>query len=260
MHKNYCIFIVILLIITVFSVGCVDNTPVASASPTLSPTLDVSKIGQKTVNPTAITTTVKSSSTPKTTSSIQSGSSSGVQIRITYSGTWSGSYYNDGSLLSVDGTGSKTITLDNPNSIVSTSFQKKDGSQDELKVEILKNGDVLKSGSTTTAYGVVAVASTTYGTSSSSIGSTSSKSVQIKVNYNGKWSGAYGEVGAIQSIDGTGSKTYTITNPNYAVSASFQKQDSSTSTLNVEIIEDGKVIKSGSTTAAYGIVAISATI
>jgi len=201
-------------------------------------------------------------STYSTTSSpTLSSASTGVQIRITYSGLWSGAYGDAGAMQSIDGTGSKTITLDNPGSIISTSFQKKDNSQDELKIEILKNGQVLKSGSTTAAYGVVAVASSIYGGASSyQPVSSSSKIVQIKVYYDGLWQGAYGEIGAMQSVDGSGSQTYTITNPNYAVSTSFQKKDNSNSELRVEIVKDGSVIKTGSTTAAYGVVLVSSTV
>jgi len=200
--------------------------------------------------------------TPSTTYSTTSNSAStGVQIRITYSGMWSGAYGDAGSMQSIDGTGSKTITLDNPSSIISTSFQKKDNSQDELKVEILNNGKVLKSGSTTAAYGLVAIASSISGGVSSYIPiPTSSKTVQIKVYYNGLWQGAYGEAGSMQSVDGTGSQTYTITNPNFVVSASFQKKDNSNSELRVEIVKDGSVIKTGSTTAAYGLVLVSSSV
>ena len=194
---------------------------------------------------------------PTTSSSI----SSNVQIRITYSGLWSGAYGDAGSMQSIDGSGSETITLDNPGSIISTSFQKKDNSQDELKVEILKNGQVLKSGSTTAAYGVVAVASSIYGGSNGYVSpSATAKNVQIKVYYDGLWHGAYGEVGAMQSVDGMGSQAYSITNPNYAVSATFQKKDNSDSELRVEIVKDGSVIKTGRTTAAYGVVLVSSTI
>jgi len=194
------------------------------------------------------------------TSVPQSSASSGEQIRITYNGAWSGSYYTDGSSISVDGTGSKTIPISNSNGIVSVSFQKKDGSSDELKVEILNNGNVLKSGSTTAAYGLVAIASSPYDSTLSTVSGSSSKTVQVTVNYNGQWTGAYGEVGSMTSVDGSGSKTYTITSPNYMVSTSFQKKDGSASELSVEISEDGKVLKSGSTTAQYGVVLLTATV
>jgi hypothetical protein len=206
-------------------------------------------------------TTVSNIVSESTTSVPQSSSSSGVQIRITYSGAWSGSYGDAGATQSIDGTGSKVIILTNPSyNLVSCAFQKKDGSQDEMKVEILKDGTVLNTRSTTAAYGVVAVAAMLNGGSTSSTNSGSSKTVLIKVYYEGQWSGAYGEAGAMQSVDGAGSQTYTLTNPNYIVSSTFQKKDNSASELRVEISEDGNVLKSGSTTAAYGVVLVSATV
>ncbi len=59
---------------------------------------------------------------------------------------------------------------------------------------------------------------------------------------------------------GWDSQTYSIANPNFAVSASFQKKDNSNSELRVQIVKDGSVIKTGSTTAAYGLVLVSSTV
>lgn len=56
---------------------------------------------------------------------------------------------------SVEGTVPKTYTL--TGAIVSVSFQKK-GERGKLEVKIEKGGEVIKSGSTTAAYGVVALA------------------------------------------------------------------------------------------------------
>jgi hypothetical protein len=195
------------------------------------------------------------------TPSSSASASTGVQIVVNYDGVWSGSYGDAGATQSIDGTGSKTITLDNPNSLVSAEFQKKDNSASQLTVEILDNGQVIKSGSTTAAYGLVVVAtSLNGGSSSSNINPTSAKTVQVTVNYNGLWQGSYGDLGGMQSVDGTGSQTYTLTNPNYEVSVSFQKKDNSASELSVEIVENGNVLKQGSTTAAYGVVVLSTAI
>jgi len=56
-NLNIGCFMVILLIIAVFSVGCVDNSPAVSTGPTLSPTLDVKNIGKTTTQPPAVTKT-----------------------------------------------------------------------------------------------------------------------------------------------------------------------------------------------------------
>lgn len=57
-----------------------------------------------------------------------------------------------------------------------------------------------------------------------------------------------------KSVDGTVPAQYTTTGD--IVSVSFQKQVES-GTLKVEILKDGKVIKSSDTTAAYGVVMVA---
>lgn len=253
MQNSRWIIITFILILCIFVAGCTN-----ASSSSVTPTKTLTPLHVKTTTTVTHPITTTAISSDQGTVQSTSAGSSGVQIRITYSGTWSGSYYNDGTSSSVDGTGSKVISLDNAKGIVSASFQKKDNSQDELKVEILKDGDILKSGTTSASYGVVLVASSISGAgSSSSTSSSSSKSIQVKVNYNGPWAGAYYTGGTAISVEGSGSQTYTLTNPNYAVSAMIQKKDDSASELSVEIIEDGNILKTGSTTASYGIVSIS---
>jgi hypothetical protein len=164
-----CFVIACLLVYATFSVGCINETPADNTEITLSPTIDINKFREPffktTINiekkPTTITTIVQPSSS-ETNSSFQSGHPSRVQIRITYygSGAWSGAYYNDGTPVSVNGTGSTIITINNPGSTVSTSIQKRDGTTEKLKVEILKNGDELTAGSTSAAYGVIEISAT----------------------------------------------------------------------------------------------------
>jgi len=50
--------------------------------------------------------------------------------------------------------------VNNPGSNISTSIQKRDGTTEKLKVEILKNGNKLTAGSTSTAYGVIEISAT----------------------------------------------------------------------------------------------------
>lgn len=202
---------------------------------------------------------------PSSTDSISTGkgsslssASSAIQIHIKYNNAWSGTYGDTESMRSIDGTGERTITIDNPTFAISCVFQKKDGSNQNMVVEIIKNGKVIKTGSTTTAYGAVAVASTTSGSGQDSIlFNKPTSTVQIRVNYDGAWHGAYGEIGSLQSVDGTGPKTYTMNNVNYVASANFQKMDGSSNELSVEIVKDGTVIKRSSTTAAYGVAMVS---
>ena len=248
MKNSHVIVVSALIVLGIFFAGCMNttttvNTPVQTLS---------------TIKPAGTTTIVTHQPTVQSTI-VSTGSSSGVQIKVNYNGVWTGSYGDAGSTQSIDGTGSKIITLTNPNNIISCAFQKKDNSQDEMEIEILKDGTVLNSKSTTAAYGVVAVAAV-LSNGGSSTNTASSNAVQVTVNYNGPWQGSYGDVGGMQSVDGIGLKTYTISNPNSIVSASFQKKDNSASQLTVNIIENGNTLKTGSTTAAYGVVLVSASI
>jgi len=168
-YSKSCFTIACLLVYATFSVGCIDETPPINTEITLSPTIDINKFrepfGKTTINiekkPTTITTIVQPSST-ETPPLFQSGHPSRVQILITYygAGAWSGVYYNDGTPVSVNGTGSTIITVNNPGSNVSTSIQKRDGTTEKLKVEIFKNGNELTKGSTSTAYGVIEISAT----------------------------------------------------------------------------------------------------
>lgn len=84
---------------------------------------------------------------------------SDVQVRITCKGKWSGSIGVGTSISSYSGKGDKIINLDGSSSdIVSASIQKQSDSNGKLKVEIIKNGKVVKEASTTSAYGVVSLA------------------------------------------------------------------------------------------------------
>ena len=85
-------------------------------------------------------------------------------------------------------------------------------------------------------------------------------SIQIKVIYSGSWTGNYADIGSSKSVDGTGTETFTISNPESVVSAAFQKGDDSGRTLTVEILKDGKVVESESTSAAYGVAMVSCSV
>lgn len=84
--------------------------------------------------------------------------------------------------------------------------------------------------------------------------------VQVKISYDGEWSGAYGDISGQSSIDGVGPKTITIPNAKSVVSCSFQKRDSGAGKLVVQIIKNGKVLKEQQTSAQYGVVSCSTTI
>lgn len=84
---------------------------------------------------------------------------SDIQIRITCDGYWHGSVGVGSSQASYSGFGDKLINLDGDSSdIVAAAVQKQDSGNGKLKVEIIKDGKVVKDASTTSEYGVVSLA------------------------------------------------------------------------------------------------------
>ncbi len=71
---------------------------------------------------------------------------------------WSGSIGDIGTTMSIEGIGSTTYTLNkNPQSVISATIQKEYGIDEPLTVQILKNGEIVKLGTTKAKYGVVSV-------------------------------------------------------------------------------------------------------
>lgn len=181
------------------------------------------------------------------------------QVRIIYDGDWSGSVGGDGSTRSVDGTGTETFDVDGDPFIVSANAQKQDDSNNELTVEILENGEVIAQESTTAGYGLAQVTSEDEYDSDDSSGdsngdsSESSTTFSVRIEYNGDWSGSIGGDGSTRSVDGSGTETFDIEGTPSIVSANAQKQDDSSGTLTVQILEDGEVVEETSTSAEYGL-------
>ena len=83
---------------------------------------------------------------------------------------------------------------------------------------------------------------------------------EVTVRYVGDWSGSYGDIGSIKSVEGHGTKTFYIKHPDSHISASFIKKDDSSNTLLVSIYYKGQLLNGESTKAAYGMVTVSGTI
>lgn len=142
-------------IIAIVAVCCVGIIIVALASGMLGSdnTSTTSDIGSTSGNDD---TSVDTSNDDKESET----SYSGYQVKVIYDGSWSGAAGGTDSINSYDGTGDETIDLgDVPYGIVSANAQKQDGSSDKLTIQILKDGKVVKEGSTSAAYGVAQVTS-----------------------------------------------------------------------------------------------------
>jgi hypothetical protein len=96
--------------------------------------------------------------TTESSDSEDTSSASGYQVKIIYDGSWAGAVATTGSTNSYDGTGDKTIDVtDVSYGIVSANAQKQDGSSNKITIQILKDGEIIKEGSTTAAYGVAQI-------------------------------------------------------------------------------------------------------
>ena len=84
----------------------------------------------------------------------------GVQIKISYDGEWQGAAGDLGSTNTIQGTGDKTIDVDDDATIVSANAQKMDGGSGTLTIQILKDGKVVEESSTDAEYGVAQVSAT----------------------------------------------------------------------------------------------------
>lgn len=75
------------------------------------------------------------------------------------------------------------------------------------------------------------------------------------------WSASIGDTDTTVQHEGTGSKVINIDESRYdTIAAAVQKKTSGNDKLKVEIIKDGKVLDSKSTTKDYGVVTVSANI
>lgn len=79
----------------------------------------------------------------------------------------------------------------------------------------------------------------------------------VEVDYLGSFAGTYGTNSSLQKIQNSGNRVYAIDDANATVTAKFQKMDSSTRhEMVVQIWKDGKAVKYGKNSSAYGIVSL----
>jgi hypothetical protein len=142
--------------------------------------------------------------------------------------------------------------------IVSANAQKRDGESGTLTVQILENGEVIAQRTTSAEYGVAQVTSEDGIQTASDGGSGSAESTfEVRISYSGEWQASIGQGGSIRSVDGSGTETFTVDGEPSVISANAQKQDDSSDTLTVQILEDGAVVEETSTSAEYGVAQVS---
>jgi len=234
--------------------GCAGgpNEPAEGGTTTTSTETDT-RTESATSEPTSTET-----ATPTESPTATGTSTPNYQVRISYEGEWSGTIGGDGSSRSVDGSGTETFDVQGDPFIVSANAQKRDQGSGTLTLQILENGEVIAQRATSAEYGVVQVTSDGgVQTESDDDSGTSETTFEVRISYSGEWQGSLGEDGSIQSVDGSGTRTFTVDGEPSVISANAQKQDDSSETLTVQILKDGEVVKEASTSAEYGVAQVS---
>ena len=80
----------------------------------------------------------------------------------------------------------------------------------------------------------------------------------IEIESDTSWMGSIGGDGSSRSIDGHGSQTWKLTG--YTVVSAVIQKTTEYGYLTVRILKDGKIVDSQTTTAAYGVVTVSASV
>jgi len=123
-----------------------DVTPVTTTLPTTITTVPTTK-------PTTIPTTAVTTAVPTTAQVLIPPT--GVWVEVTYDKTYTGLVGTPGSQVAVTDTGDHFYIAPTTDGTVAVSLQKTDGSGDELKVIIYKDGAMVKTVSTTTPKGKI---------------------------------------------------------------------------------------------------------
>lgn len=106
------------------------------------------------------TTKVSQKPTMANNTSVMDSNQLNLQVKVIYNGHWKGSIGLNEDLTNYDETGSKTVEYGDflENDTLSASIQKTESNNNELKVQFIKNGQILKEDSTKTPYGIVTIA------------------------------------------------------------------------------------------------------
>ena len=126
------------------------------------------------------------------------------------------------------------------------------GNSDEQDGEETSDASSSDDGSTDTES-----SSETESDSSSSDSDSSDSSYQVRISYDGEWSGSISGDGSSRTVDGSGTETFDVDGDPFIVSGNGQKRDDGSGTLAVEILQGGEVIAKQSTSASYGVAQVT---
>jgi hypothetical protein len=145
--------VIAVIVIAVFffmGIGGSSGQPAASGSSAASAgsSLPAGALSSTTINPAAIVT--------QPTVTVPAN---GVFVKVSYIGSFSGTYGGNGDVLNATDSGDRVYEIVNANGTISAKFKKTDSSTKahDLTVEIWKNGKVLKFGTNASTHGEVSV-------------------------------------------------------------------------------------------------------
>jgi len=113
---------------------------------------------EDTTTKTASDKTETSEAKTTDTEKVSNPEEEGWAVKVISDTGWSGSIMGDGNSRTVDGRRTKTFPVSGDPWMVSATFQKS-GESGDLKVQILKDGEIKGESETSAAYGVVSVTS-----------------------------------------------------------------------------------------------------
>jgi hypothetical protein len=102
-------------------------------------------------------TPVNQTPVPVMTTPLVTVPSNGVWVKITYNGTFLGTYGNPGALKEVRGTDEQFYAIKNPDDLVQASFTKQDDYGNNLTVEVYNNGTLVTQVTKRTPRGTISI-------------------------------------------------------------------------------------------------------
>lgn len=146
--------LVVLAVIAGAYVFMQGQAGIPGVTPTPGITVPATTVPQTTV--VTVATTVKPTATPKqVTTPSALIPTSGVWVKITYSGKFSGVVGTPGQETPVEYTGERFYQISTTDGPVVVSIQKSDGSSAELAVDVYKDGTLMKHAATTIPKGII---------------------------------------------------------------------------------------------------------
>ncbi len=153
--------VIVLAMAGMFFMGGGSGSPPVQTSPATVAPMQGTPVQGHTV-PATVTpgTTLLASGTPVSVPATTAVSvpTSGIFVRVSYIGGFSGTYGTDGALEKVRDSGDKIYALNKTSGNVLATFKKDDGStRHEITVEIVRDGKTLRFAQNSSAYGVVSI-------------------------------------------------------------------------------------------------------